>query len=111
MLPRNFGAARGTGVDADFTAVVSLAPVAAAPPDPVPAAPLAGWPDPVPVGPVLQPATARQARSSSGGRHRCSGGRLGFIGCCLVPVVLPLERGPAAYGEAVPSRLKEPTCA
>ena len=99
MLPRNFGAAWGTDVDADFTAVASLAPVVAAPPDPMPAAPLAGGLDPVPVGPgvgVLQPATARQARISSDGRHRCSGGRLGYIGCCLVPVVLPLERGPAA---------------
>jgi hypothetical protein len=81
-------------VDADFTAVPSPALVAAEPSDPVP----------VGLGVVvLQPAMARQRRiSSSGGRHRCSGGRLGFIGCFLVPVVLPLECGPAAYGEARP---------
>ena len=76
---------------------------------------LAAGLDPVPVGPgvgvALQPATARQARISSGGRHRCSHGRLGFIGCCLVPAVLPLESGRRRKVRPVPSRLKEPTCA
>jgi hypothetical protein len=55
-------------VGADFTAVPSLAAAVAAPPDPMPAAPLAAGLDPVPIGPgvgvALQPATARQARIS-----------------------------------------------
>jgi hypothetical protein len=37
-------------VDADFTAVPSLAPAVAAPPGPVPTAPLAAGLDPAPVG-------------------------------------------------------------
>ncbi len=55
---------------------------------------LAGGLDPGPGDPGLvglQAAMVRQVRSSTGARYRRSGGRVGFIGCCLVPVVLPLE--------------------
>src|SRR4029453_18543622 len=81
-------------VDAPFTAVPSLVSGAAARPAPDPP----------------QPASTRQARTSSGSDRR-RGGWVGVIGCCLVSGALPLEGWWRRMVRPVASRLKEPTCA